>query len=225
VRLLIVEDSELIRKVTRLAFPGAKYELEEAENGFGALAQLSLAQQPFDAIVLDLQMPDMNGVDFLRALRQRPLHRDTPVVVATSEGEDSELLKEARRLGVAAVVKKPWKPQELAAAVQGAAAARATAAGAEKTLKPRPESLSEEDVRLLGLAQHGYTFRPSDVKGGDFGGLVQQLRQLRARGLLRLDEGRIMMSQSGAYLMAGPCDLTELGRQALERDRRLGSRR
>ena len=122
-RLLIVEDSVLIRKVSRLAFPGAEFDIEEAENGYGALAQLSLAQQPFDVIVLDLQMPDMNGVEFLRALQQRPLHRVTPVVVATSEGEDSELLKEARRLGVFAVIKKPWKPQELAAAVRDAASA------------------------------------------------------------------------------------------------------
>jgi two-component system chemotaxis response regulator CheY len=123
-RLLIVDDSELMRKVTRLAFPGAKYDLEEADNGYGGLAQLSLAERPFDVIVLDLRMPDMNGVEFIRALRQRPLHRDTPIVIATSEGEDSELMQEARRLGVAAVVKKPWKPQELAAAVQVAIAGR-----------------------------------------------------------------------------------------------------
>ncbi len=100
-----------MRKVTHLAFTRKKYELEEAENGYGALAQLSLAQQPFDVIVLDLQMPDMNGVEFIRALRQRPLHRDTPIVIASSESEDSDLLQQARRLGVAAVVKKPWRPR------------------------------------------------------------------------------------------------------------------
>ena len=101
--------------------PGKKYELEAAENGYGALAQLSLAQQSFDVIMLDLQMPDMNGVEFIRAMRLRPMHADTPIVIARSEGEDSELLQEARRLGVAAVIKKPWKPKELAAAVQMAA--------------------------------------------------------------------------------------------------------
>jgi two-component system, chemotaxis family, chemotaxis protein CheY len=123
-RLLIVDDSALMRKVTRLAFPSAKHDLEEADNGFGALAQLSLAERPFDVIVLDLRMPDMNGVEFIRSLRQRALHRDTPVVVASSESEDSDLLQEARRLGVNAVIRKPWKPQELAAAVQAAAGSR-----------------------------------------------------------------------------------------------------
>jgi hypothetical protein len=84
--------------------------------------------------------------------------------------------------------------------------------------------LSSVDVRLLTLAEHGYTFRPSDAAEGVFDLLVDHLRQLRDRGLLRLDEGRIMRSQRGGYLMAGPCDLTEAGQQALERDRRLGPR-
>jgi CheY-like chemotaxis protein len=71
-RLLIVEDSELIRQMTRLAFPAKENDLHDAANGVEALMHLSRAKQPFDAILLDLQMPDMNGVEFLRALRQRP---------------------------------------------------------------------------------------------------------------------------------------------------------
>jgi len=84
--------------------------------------------------------------------------------------------------------------------------------------------LSEVDVRLLSAAEHGYTFRPSDAAEGVFDVLVEHLRRLRDRELLRLDEGRIMKSQLGRYLMAGPCDLTEAGRRALEDDRRLGLR-
>jgi CheY-like chemotaxis protein len=124
VRLLIVEDSALIRKVTHLAFPSREHELQEAENGLEALAILDAVMQPFDAILLDLRMPGMNGVEFIHALRQRAPHRETPVVVATSEKETSELVQDARRLGVAAVVKKPWKPQELAMLVQQACASR-----------------------------------------------------------------------------------------------------
>ena len=83
------------------------------------------AKQPFDAILLDLQMPDMNGVEFLRALRQRPQHRDTPVVVVTSERDDSPLMQEVKPDGAStAIVKKPWEPQELAAVVARACAGR-----------------------------------------------------------------------------------------------------
>jgi two-component system, chemotaxis family, chemotaxis protein CheY len=119
-RLLIVEDSELIRKVTRLAFPTRQHELHEAENGRKALEILAGSLERFDAIVLDLQMPDMNGVEFLRELRHRPRHATTPIVVATSEADDSPLLQDVLQLGVTALLKKPWKPQELAATVQRA---------------------------------------------------------------------------------------------------------
>jgi CheY-like chemotaxis protein len=118
-RLLIVEDSELIRKVTRLAFPLKEHELYEAEDGQRALDILDDSTEPFDAILLDLQMPRMNGCQFIRALRDRARHRDTPVVLATSERETSELLREARTLNPAAVVHKPWNPKALAELVRG----------------------------------------------------------------------------------------------------------
>ena len=117
-RLLIVEDSKLIRKVTRLAFPAKEHDLCEAEDGQAALDIMDAASEPFDAILLDLNMPRMDGCQFIRALRQRPRHRETPVVLATSERETSQLLIDARSLSPAAVVKKPWKPQELAALVR-----------------------------------------------------------------------------------------------------------
>ena len=118
-RLLLVEDSELIRKVTRLAFPSREHEMAEAVDGRAALALLDARTQPFDVILLDLRMPEMDGCEFMRALRERPGHRDTPVVLATSEGETSQLLRDARELNPAAVVKKPWKPQVLAEIVRG----------------------------------------------------------------------------------------------------------
>jgi len=117
--LLLVDDSELVRKVTRLAFPTRLYELSEADNGQAALDLLDAATQPFDAILLDLRMSQMDGCQFIRALRERARHRDTPVILATSEGETSQLLRDARTLNPAAVVKKPWKPQELAELVRG----------------------------------------------------------------------------------------------------------
>ena len=64
-----------------------------------ALGILDAVNQPFDAILLDLQMPSMNGVEFIDALSQRAAHRETSVVVATSEKETSELVQEARWLG------------------------------------------------------------------------------------------------------------------------------
>ena len=116
-RLLIVEDSPLVRRMYGLAFNRRDHEITEAENGRQALELLRSEPVPFDVILLDLHMPDMNGVEFIEAVKQRPLF-STPIIVTTAERESSELLQRARALGVAAVVKKPWKPQELAALVQ-----------------------------------------------------------------------------------------------------------
>ena len=83
-----------------------------------ALDALHAALEPFDLILLDLRMPGMDGVSFIRAVRLTPRFWDVPIVVATAEPESSDLLRQARALGVAAIVKKPWKPQELVAIVQ-----------------------------------------------------------------------------------------------------------
>jgi two-component system chemotaxis response regulator CheY len=117
-RLLVVEDSPLLRRMFGLAFPHHSHELHPAENGRIAMEVLAIPGATFDAVLLDLRMPDMNGVEFIRALRQDPRHRGTPVVLTTAESDDSELLHQAHALGVAAVVKKPWSPQALRHIVQ-----------------------------------------------------------------------------------------------------------
>jgi CheY-like chemotaxis protein len=117
-RLLVVEDSPLLRRMFGLAFPKQMNDLQPAENGRSALELLAGHDEPFDAVLLDLRMPDMDGVEFLRALRTQPIHGRTPVVLTTAEPDDSELLAQAKTLGVAAIVKKPWSPQALRSVVQ-----------------------------------------------------------------------------------------------------------
>ncbi|MGH7525221.1 MAG: response regulator [Gemmatimonadales bacterium] len=117
-RVLIVEDSPLLRKMYGLAFSKREHELTTAEDGRKGLATLTGATERFDLILLDLRMPDMDGVEFIRAVRRTGAFREVPIVLTTVEPDTSELLLEARALGVAAVVKKPWKPQELRGVVQ-----------------------------------------------------------------------------------------------------------
>jgi two-component system, response regulator, stage 0 sporulation protein F len=117
-RLLVVEDSPLLRKMFGLAFPQQFHELGQAENGHQALEMLQRADRPFDAVLLDLRMPGMNGIEFIRARRRLPALESTPIVLTTAEADESELLREATRLGVAAVVKKPWTPHKLRTLVE-----------------------------------------------------------------------------------------------------------
>jgi two-component system chemotaxis response regulator CheY len=109
---LIVEDSPLLQKAYGLAFPGRDHVLITTSNGREALRMLDHLPA-CDLALLDLQMPEMNGVEFIRALRQRVRFRSLPIIVVTAEQENSPLLRDARELGVAAVVLKPWRPHEL----------------------------------------------------------------------------------------------------------------
>jgi CheY-like chemotaxis protein len=112
-RILIVEDSRLVQSMYGLAFSRREHELTMASDGRAALAQLADPTSRFDVILLDLRMEGMNGVEFLREVRRDARLAQIPIVVTTMEPKKSELLREARRLGVAAVAKKPWHPQEL----------------------------------------------------------------------------------------------------------------
>ena len=80
----------------------------------------------------------------------------------------------------------------------------------------------EADQNRAGAA----VFRQEAGPGLDatFSKIFHALMILRSQGLIRLPEGRIMRDRAGRVMMAGPCDLTEAGRRALEQDRRLGPR-
>lgn len=111
-RILIVEDSPLVQKMYGLAFSQRQHTLVTAANGRLALSILDADEGNFDLILLDLRMPDMNGVEFLTEL---PRHRSAhiPVVLTTAEPAGSPMVEQARALGPAAVVYKPWRPTEL----------------------------------------------------------------------------------------------------------------
>ena len=118
-RILIVEDSTLVQKMYGMVFPPRDHLMERAANGREALVRLEGSTDPFDLILLDLRMPDMNGVEFITEIRKRggAISR-VPIILTTAEPEESELMLQARSLGVAGIVRKPWKPQELREAVQ-----------------------------------------------------------------------------------------------------------
>ncbi|MGF1643809.1 MAG: response regulator [Thiotrichales bacterium] len=111
----IIDDSAALRQVVQIALRGAGYEVVQAENGREALAQLGDLKP--NLIVCDVNMPEMDGITFVKELKSLPEHRFTPIVMLTTEsGEDKKL--EGQMAGAKAWVVKPFRPEVLLKAVQ-----------------------------------------------------------------------------------------------------------
>lgn len=102
---LIVDDSKIVRKVSRGIIEPMGYNILEAENGEEALA-LALAN-PIQVVMLDWNMPVMNGLDFLVKLRASPGIEQPQVIFCTTENEMSKII-EAMQAGANEYVMKPY---------------------------------------------------------------------------------------------------------------------
>ena len=105
-KFLIVDDFSTMRRIVRnllkeIGFGNA----EEAEDGVAALTLLRSTK--FDFIVSDINMPNMDGLELLRALRGSPQWHDLPVVMITTEGGQARV-EEAIELGATSYVRKPF---------------------------------------------------------------------------------------------------------------------
>jgi two-component system chemotaxis response regulator CheY len=110
-KILIVDDSATIRKMVRASLRGLEgVEFVEAGNGLEAIEQLAFG--PVSLIVLDLNMPDMHGVDVLKFVRRHQASRDVPVVVLTTRGDESSR-ETALAAGATQYLTKPFTPQVL----------------------------------------------------------------------------------------------------------------
>jgi two-component system chemotaxis response regulator CheY len=104
-RCLIVDDSRVVRKVARRIVEDLRFEADEAADGQQALDACRKGMP--DAVLLDWNMPVMNGIDFLRALRREP-GGDRPVVVFCTTENDMNHIAEAIRSGANEYIMKPF---------------------------------------------------------------------------------------------------------------------
>jgi len=112
--IMIIDDSISLRQVVSIALTSAGYEVIEACDGKDALAKLT--GQRIHLMVCDVNMPNMDGISFLKALREHPNYKFTPVIMLTTEaGEDKK--KEGQMAGAKAWVVKPFKPLQLLVAI------------------------------------------------------------------------------------------------------------
>ncbi len=114
-RVMMVDDSLTVRQVLRMTLEQEGYELIEAENGSQALERFP--ENGVDMLVTDLNMPEIDGIDLIKEIRQKPGSRFMPIIMLTSESQP-EKKKEGKAAGASGWITKPFKPEQLLAVVR-----------------------------------------------------------------------------------------------------------
>ena len=114
-RILVVEDQEDNRQILRDLLTKNGYEIIEAENGEEAL--IAVEKQRPDLIVMDIQLPILDGYEATRRIKANPELRSIPIIVVTSYALSGDETK-AREAGCDAYVTKPYSPRQLLAKIR-----------------------------------------------------------------------------------------------------------
>jgi two-component system chemotaxis response regulator CheY len=112
--ILVVDDSASLRQVVSITLQGAGYDVVEACDGADALTKLKGLK--VSLVISDVNMPNMDGISFVREMKKLPDFRFTPVIMLTTEGHESKK-QEGQAAGAKAWVVKPFQPAQMLAAV------------------------------------------------------------------------------------------------------------
>ncbi|MBI5439105.1 MAG: response regulator [Nitrosomonadales bacterium] len=112
--VMIVDDSASLRQVVGIALRSAGYDVIEGCDGKDALSKLT--GQKVHLVISDVNMPNMDGITFVKNLKQIPAYKFTPVIMLTTESQEGKK-QEGQSAGAKAWVVKPFQPAQMLAAV------------------------------------------------------------------------------------------------------------
>ena len=113
-RILLIDDSSTMRKIQRrvLSEMNPEFDVVEAGNGKEALERLKEFNYQFGLVLCDINMPEMNGMETLKAIRTDPQSAKLPVIMCTSVAEKGQVM-EAIKAGATNYLVKPFQPEDL----------------------------------------------------------------------------------------------------------------
>lgn len=114
--ILIVEDNIIMADVLRRAVTRSGFQVQIANNGVEALKACLAAD--FDAIVTDFQMPELNGLQMVEALRKRDRNSSTPIIFVSGKGLELDCERICDEFGIEKVLFKPFSPRDLIGCLQ-----------------------------------------------------------------------------------------------------------
>ena len=113
--IMTVDDSASVRQMVRFTLEEAGYKVIEAVDGKDAITKLS--GTPVQLVITDLNMPNMDGIELIKGVRQKSDHRFVPIIMLTTESQDSKK-QEGKQAGATGWIVKPFKPDQLKAVVK-----------------------------------------------------------------------------------------------------------
>jgi len=193
-RILIVDDERNVRMMYRAALETEGFDVIEADSGTAAVEQF--AKSKFDVAVLDLRMPEMDGLELLEVMRDRNIK--TPAVIITAYGDMPNAVK-AMKLGAIDFLAKPVTPEQLRTLLNEVIERHAPAPVPERISRPLKYK-TEPNIHLLA-AKRAINNREFDAARGH---LVEVIRQndhmIEAHNLLG-----ILFEMQSEYAIAKKC--------------------
>lgn len=108
--IITVDDAQTMRKMIKFTLQPTGHEIIEAADG--AEAYETLKNRPVDLVITDVNMPNLDGIELTRKLRQTPLHARTPIVLLTTESSP-EKKNQGRAAGATGWIVKPFNQRQL----------------------------------------------------------------------------------------------------------------
>ena len=199
--VLIVDDESNVRLVLQTALESVGYQVIGAGNAHSALEHLRARAAGFDLILLDLQMPRMNGMELLAQLRARGI--TVPVVILTAHGSIPEAVS-AMKLGAIDFLTKPITPEALRRAVAEVIDRHALAPAPPRPFEagPKPADRSRQVAFDLARAKRALnqgrfteaenvlceirTLEPGSAEAAELLGRLEKLKEQEAHGSYRI---------------------------------------
>jgi two-component system, sensor histidine kinase and response regulator len=188
-RVLVVDDDPIYRETARMFLTMLGRNVALAENGRSGLQALD--EKPFDILIVDMEMPDMSGLEVIRQLRMRPALADLPVIMVTSR-DDAMAIDRAYELGASSFVVKPvnWTLLDHYLRFVCRAARNETIA---RQAQAEAETLGRTKDNLLSVLRHemktplnaiiGFTKLAAEAReSGDLAGMREHLEAVQESG-------------------------------------------
>jgi two-component system, chemotaxis family, chemotaxis protein CheY len=110
-QILIVDDSVTMRQMVSFTLTSAGFEVVEAGDGKEAVGKLNAGAKP-NLVITDLNMPNMDGISLIKAVRAMPSFKFTPVLMLTTESDEGKK-KEGQAAGATGWIVKPFNPEQM----------------------------------------------------------------------------------------------------------------